>query len=120
MHIAYSAIKNIRGVTKICAANVLIHFNILDLVIRIENFAKLLPPGGRAVFNICDYDHLVLQEQPIFHYFLAAYRQSLTSSCLVHWHSANAVLRIANGFGFDGEIGLTLEQGNTQLSLVKR
>lgn len=120
VHIAYSAIEDIPSVTKIYAANVLIHFNIFDLVIHIEKFAKLLPPGGRVVFNICDYDHLVLQEQPMFQDFLAAYRQSLTSSWLVHWHSAKAVLKIADGYGFDAAIGLTLDQGNTHLSLVKR
>lgn len=118
--IAYSGVDGIEGITKIYASNVLIHFNIFDLVVHLEKFAALLPSGGRAVFNICDYDHLTLQDQPMFQDFLRAYRESLKSSWLVHWHSASAVLRIADGFGFDGKVGLVLDQGNTHLELIKR
>ena len=119
-HISYAGVDQLKDVTKIYSANVLIHFNQFDIALHLEAFAKVLPAGGKLVFNMQDYDHLVLQRQPMFQGFLNAYRQSHSSAWLVQWHSAAAVLRMADFCGFDGTIGQVSDQGNTHLILVKR
>jgi ubiquinone/menaquinone biosynthesis C-methylase UbiE len=83
------------------AHDVFIHFNLFDVYLYLEALARVMREGGMVWFNIAPGEVFTSSLPPLFLQMADYYRHGpLGTEVLMQWNSSQAVLSIAESFGF--------------------
>jgi cyclopropane fatty-acyl-phospholipid synthase-like methyltransferase len=90
-----------KGINKIYAEGVFIHFNLFDIYLYLKQIEFMLPHGGRFTFNIISSDYEGLLDDPVWQEQAEQYRCDKTRVFgLMSWLSPITVQKLLKRVGF--------------------
>ena len=105
-----------QSVDVVYAYNVFIHFNLFDIYWYLNEFKRIIKPGGRLWFDIANGEQFKESMPALFLEMATHYKENPSDNpTLVQWNSVAAIQALGEHFGFS----LTTISSNSELIFTR-